>query len=87
MKKFLLGERVITQGADETITHIQAIELLERHQSGDWGDMCAEDKQANDDAIINEERIFSAYIVNGVKLWVITEWDRSVTTILLPSEY
>ena len=87
MKKFLLGKRVITQGADDTITHTQAIELLERHQSGDWGDMCAEDKRANDNAINNEERIFSAYIINETKVWVITEADRSVTTILLPSEY
>ena len=61
--------------------------LLIRHHQGDWGDLEREDKQANDAALINGSRLFSAYIVQGVKFWVITEADRSSTTILLPSEY
>lgn len=61
--------------------------LLIRHHQGDWGDLEFEDKQANDAALINGSRIFSAYIAEGTKYWVITEADRSSTTILLPSEY
>ena len=66
---------------------------LLRHQTCDWGDMPEEDKQSNDDALIGEGRIFSGYIIpeeikgRGSKIWIITEWDRSVTTILYPSEY
>jgi hypothetical protein len=64
------------------------------HASGSWGDLCAEDRRANDEAISREgdsDRQASVYSVyctrNNVKLYVITEWDRSVTTILLPDEY
>jgi hypothetical protein len=55
--------------------------------SGDWAEMDSDDQQANRDAITHGDRIFSAYIVEKTKFWVITEADRSVTTILLPSEY
>jgi hypothetical protein len=55
--------------------------------SGDWGDLDSNDLDANEDALHTEARIFSAYIIQGVKFWVITEADRSSTTILLPSEY
>jgi hypothetical protein len=58
-----------------------------RHRSGDWGDVCDEDKKLNDEAVDGEGRILSAYTVDGEKVWVITEWDRSVTTVLFPSEY
>jgi hypothetical protein len=61
--------------------------LLGRHVRGDWGDLDDEDKQRNDEALTLGSRIFSAYLVEGVKFWVITEADRSVTTILLPEEY
>jgi hypothetical protein len=61
--------------------------LLGRHVRGDWGDLDDEDKQRNDEALTLGSRIFSAYLVKGVKFWVITEADRSVTTILLPEEY
>jgi hypothetical protein len=58
------------------------------HQAGDWGDLCEEDKQLNDDSVNTHGRIFSAYHLNsGVKVWVITEADRRATTILLPDEY
>jgi len=69
-------------------------EFLKKHQSGDWGDMCEQDKQSNEEATANEgepdkqQRVFSAYKTNaGEKIWVITEHDRSVTTLLLPDEY
>lgn len=63
--------------------------LLVRHANGDWGNLCDEDKQANDHAVIpgNDLRVLSKYDVNGQDVYVITEWDRSVTTLLLPSEY
>ena len=61
--------------------------LLRRHMSGDWGDLPEEDKRENDQAILNCDRVVSAYNVAGGRVWVITEYDRSATTVLLPSEY
>ena len=62
--------------------------LLVRHAAGDWKDLCADDRRANRLSLEQGGRILSAYVLDsGVKVWVITEWDRSVTTILLPSEY
>ena len=62
--------------------------LLQRHATGDWGDLCTEDMQANNDALQYGDRLLSSYVLSeSCKVWVITEWDRSVTTILLPSEY
>lgn len=60
---------------------------LNRHAKGDWGDVCDEDKKANDFALDNKERILSSYTLDDTKIWIITEWDRSVTTVLFPSEY
>ena len=61
---------------------------FERYISGDWGEMCEEDKIANDEALITEDRILASYEEEGMpKIWIITEWDRSSTTILFPSEY
>ena len=61
--------------------------ILRRHLRGDWGDLDAEDKARNDWSVTHGERILSAYHVNGTKVWVITEHDRSVTTFMLPSDY
>jgi hypothetical protein len=67
-----------------------------RHARGDWGAVCAADKAANDQALVDGTRLLSAYPIDPVKpcsghgdncLWIITEADRSVTTLLLPSEY
>lgn len=68
---------------------------LTRHCKGDWGDLCDEDIATNNDALINGGRLMSAYKVpdelvdkfDEDKIWVITEWDRSVTTVLYPGEY
>ena len=87
---FSLGQIVGTQGALHALIEAQQLpdELLNRHQTGDWGDLCDEDNQENILAVENDSRVFSAYeLKTGVKLWVITEWDRRVTTILLPEEY
>lgn len=67
---------------------MSAHRLLGRHQSGDWGDLSAEDIKENEFSVKEGFRLLSAYkLETGVKVWVITEADRSVTTILLPSEY
>jgi hypothetical protein len=66
------------------------MESLKRHCIGDWGELDVEDKRRNDLALENGERLFSAYIKKGPKIWkvwIITEADRSVTTILFPDEY
>lgn len=89
-----LGQPVATPGALALLERlgIEPGALLMRHQSGDWGDLDAEDTELNDDAAAAEGddrgRILSAYeLAEGHKVWIITEWDRSVTTLLLPSEY
>ena len=59
-----------------------------RHKHGDWGDLCAEDRRENERALRVGSRLLSAYATRaGERLWVITGWDRSATTLLLPSEY
>jgi hypothetical protein len=93
--KFPLGQIVTTPGALEALEKAgqTAIEFLQRHARGDWGDVCEEDRQANDHALIDGSRIVSAYRTSlGQKLWIITEaaddaGNRAATTILLPSEY
>lgn len=88
--RFPLGRTVITRGALDALIDAgqSALEFFRRHQSGDWGDVCKEDKQENEYSLAHDFRILSAYRTKaGVKLWVITEADRSATTILLPSEY
>jgi len=88
--KFQLGQVVATPGALDAFqgTGQSPNEFLSRHVSGDWGDLCDEDKQTNEDALNYGGRIFSAYhLSNGEKVWVITEADRSSTCVLLPSEY
>jgi hypothetical protein len=60
---------------------------LHRHASGDWGDLCPEDMQANSDALQHGGRLFSAYGSGLHRFWIITKCDRSVTTVLLPKDY
>ncbi len=61
--------------------------LLAKHHQGDWGDVCEEDRESNEEALLMHLRILSSYNVSKDKIWIITEADRSVTTILLPSDY
>jgi hypothetical protein len=62
--------------------------LLERHGRGDWGELCEEDAQANQDALRDGLRLLSSYrLADGVKVWLITEADRSATTLLMPEDY
>ena len=92
MKKFDLGRVVITAAANEWMEgrpgRADAVNsCLTRHFSGDWGGVCDEDAAANNAAISNGDRILSSYAVDGRDLWIITEADRSVTTILFAEEY
>ena len=83
-----LGQIVATPNALAHITQTDITLALARHVAGDWGDLCAEDKQVNDQALTEGMRILSAYhAANGTKFWIITEGDRSVTTVLLPEDY
>ena len=87
---FSLGEVVATTGALDALVEANAaaLDFLVRHRHGDWGDLDAEDRQANEHAVHEGMRILSAYhLSTSVKLWFITEHDRSVTTLLLLSEY
>lgn len=86
---FPLGRTLITPGAlaaCEEITYEPA-KLLTRHVSGDWGDLDREDMKRNREAIVDGSRVFSSYQIGQYKFFVITESDRSVTTILLAHEY
>ena len=91
--KFTSNATVITCGVHTHmgdnapfVTHVH--ECIARHFSGDWGDMDAEDKATNDAGLEGGGRLMSAYKAEGhPKIWIITEWDRSVTTVLFPDEY
>jgi len=88
--RFALGQTFITPGAEEAlqIAGQTATEFLRRHMSGDWGDLSDEDVRENEFSLKEGLRLLSAYQTGkGQKLWIITEADRSATTILLPSEY
>jgi hypothetical protein len=84
-----LGRVVATPGALRVLMQAGgcSFDLLARHATGDWGDLCAFDRRQNEIALRDGERVFSSYDVPAGKVWIITEADRSVTTILLPEEY
>lgn len=85
--RFSLGETVITAHASLRLTTEEVLSALQRHASGDWGDLCPEDMQSNSDALQHGGRLFSAYGSGAHRFWIITESDRSVTTVLLPEDY
>lgn len=87
---FPLGEVVATPGALDLLdrTETNGYDLLLRHQFGDWGSVPLEDDEANQAAVLNGDRILSSYYLNpDERIWIITEADRSFTTLLLPDEY
>lgn len=95
-KKFELGQVIATRGVHQLMNedgdfYAFVMCSLGRHATGDWGDLDPEDAKLNDTALASgEDRIFSVYKREGIhdgKIWIITEWDRSVTTVLFPSEY
>jgi hypothetical protein len=84
-----LGRVVTTPGALKLLMEEggHPFDYLARHATGDWGDLCAFDRQQNEIALRDGLRILSSYDVAAGRVWIITEADRSVTTILLPEEY
>ncbi|NKA75064.1 plasmid related protein [Ralstonia solanacearum] len=85
-----LGQLVATPAAIAALAaaDVSIFKLLNRHARGDWGDLSTEDLALNDLAAITGQRVLSSYLLgNGQKVWIITEWDRSVTTTLLPDDY
>jgi len=94
LPRFDLGRMLATPGALATLAEagIAALDLLARHARGDWGDLEAEDRNANEHAVRSGERLLSAYNVGADRVWVITEaaddaGRRAASTLLLPSEY
>ena len=88
--KFSLGRVVATPGALAALEDARESSLgfLMRHESGDWGEVCDSDRQENEFALDKMLRIFSVYhLRDGTKIWIITESDRSLTTVLLPEDY
>ena len=95
MKKFEHGQIAVTRGVyDAMVNNASFAEfvrksLYEKYLNCDWGDTCDEDAKSNDYALGHEKRILAVYTQPGTDntIWIITEWDRSVTTVLFPSEY
>ncbi|MCX7166601.1 MAG: hypothetical protein NTV11_10045 [Rhodocyclales bacterium] len=87
---FPLGKLVATPGAVEMLKRLELspFDFVSRHWQGDWGDLDVEDRNANTYALRESARLLSSYRINTQdKLWIITEADRSATTLLLPEEY
>lgn len=87
---FSLGQVLATPGALSMLEALQLTPLpfVVRHVSGDWGDICSEDRQANAEALVHSFRLMSVYVLSATqRLWIITEADRSSTTLLMPEEY
>jgi hypothetical protein len=86
---FPMGKVLITPGAQSALQccQISPLDLLARHQCLDAGALCPEDQLANERALANGDRLFSAYSYYEFVIWIITEADRSITTLLLPEEY
>ena len=88
LPKFSLGRIVMTESVSETLALHDIATALLRHAKGDWGDVCAEDREANESALWDGLRLFSVYHDRkGVKFWIVTEADRNSTTVLLPDHY
>jgi hypothetical protein len=85
--RFPLGAVVVTANASLRLSTEEVLSSLRRHASGDWGDLCPEDTLANHDALHQGGRLLSAYGQGDHRFWIITESDRSVTTVLLPDDY
>ncbi len=89
----MIGEKlVMTMGVNDLIADNEEFAkgvcgAIARFKNKDWGDLCDEDKKTNDNAEIFKDRILARYNISPKPIYIITEWDRSVTTILFPSEY
>ena len=89
LPRFAMGRVTITSAALATLQEHQHLimEMLNRHCQGDWGDVCEEDAELNNDAVKYGGRLLSSYLIGDEKLWIITEADRSATTLLMADEY
>lgn len=88
MTRFRLGRVAVTAAVARLVTPGQVLQLLRRHGAGDWGDLQEdEDRAANEDALRNDDRVLSRFVVGDHELYVITEADRSLTTVMLTEEY
>lgn len=86
--KFELGRLLITPAARDALLPEDLSAGLRRHATGDWGEVCPDDWQANDEALELGARLFSVYhATDGTKFWIITEASREATTALLPDDY
>ncbi len=87
-RRFPLGALYTTAEASRTLPPEDITEALSRHARGDWGDLCQEDRDLNESALRDGNRLLSVYYAgNGVKFWIVTEADRRATTVLLPDDY
>lgn len=85
---FSLGHVVMTRKAASTLPQHEVLQALDRHASGDWGDVDDHDRQENEFSLKEGFRLLSVYhTASGTKFWIITEADRSATTVLLPEDY
>lgn len=90
--KFKLGKLFMTRGINDSVAEDEefakfVLDSLKRHANGDWGDLCAQDRRENELSLKEGFRLLSAYKHNQEKIWIITEADRSATTVLFPNEY
>jgi hypothetical protein len=86
--RFRLGHIVTTPNALSQLLPDDILLSIQRHQAGDWGDVDQCDREANENALVEGTRLLSVYrSAAGVKFWLITEADRSVTTVLMPEDY
>ena len=88
--RFALGQLLATPGALKLMqdSDVDPMSLLQKHASGDWGMVCAEDSQSNEEALVCGDRLLSSYLLpGGGVIWIITEADRSATSCLRPDEY
>lgn len=92
--KFPMGDLLITAAAAEALHPVDVLHCLLCHKYGDWGELGAEDTESNENAVHQGDRLFSAYNVEHksnnnvpVRIYVITEWNREATTIMLPGDY
>ena len=87
-RKFSLGRIVLAESVSQILLLHDIATALLRHAKGDWGDVCPEDRNANESALLDGLRLFSVYHDRkGVKFWIITQADRNTTTVFLPADY
>jgi hypothetical protein len=86
--KFALGKTLITRVAASILNPEDVSNAMKRHAAGDWGELCEEDRRENDYSLDRGLRLLSVYRDrNDRRFWIITEADRSATTVLLPEDY